>query len=114
MQQHAGAPCKPLVQVGDEVLVGQKIADSDAVVSAPIHASVSGKVHAVNQVMLSGGQYVDALVIDSDGEMKVSPEVHPPKVDTREEFLPCCAGVRLGWIGRRWFSYTCQVECIPR
>ena len=54
MQQHAGAPCKPLVQVGDEVLVGQKIADSDAVVSAPIHASVSGKVHAVNQVMLSG------------------------------------------------------------
>ena len=63
MQQHVGAPCTPLVKVGDEVLVGQKIADSMAFVSAPIHASVSGKVRAVTQVMLSGGQYVDALAV---------------------------------------------------
>jgi electron transport complex protein RnfC len=44
MQQHVGAPCTPLVKVGAYVYVGQKIADSDKPVSAPIHASVSGKV----------------------------------------------------------------------
>lgn len=87
MQQHLGAPCVPTVKVGDLVQVGQKIADSTAFVSAPIHASVSGKVSAVKQVMLSGGQYVDALVIDSDGEMTVSPEVKPPVVNTKEEFI---------------------------
>lgn len=87
MQQHLGAPCVATVKVGDLVQVGQKIADSTAFVSAPIHASVSGKVSAVKQVMLSGGQYVDALVIDSDGEMTASPEVKPPVVNTKEEFI---------------------------
>ena len=42
MQQHIGAPCEPVVKVGDEVAVGQLIGDSDKFVSAPIHASVSG------------------------------------------------------------------------
>lgn len=67
--------------------VGQKVADSDAFVSAPIHASISGKVSAVTKVMLPGGQYTEAVVIDSDGQMTVSPEVRPPKADTLEDFL---------------------------
>ena len=47
-KQHLGAPCKPLVAKGDVVTVGQKIADTDAFVSAPIIASVSGEVAAVD------------------------------------------------------------------
>lgn len=46
MQMHIGAPCLPTVAVGDLVRVGDKIGDSDAPLSAPIHASVSGKVTA--------------------------------------------------------------------
>lgn len=42
MSQHMGAPCKPLVKKGDEVTVGQKIGDTDAFMSVPIHSSVSG------------------------------------------------------------------------
>lgn len=87
MQQHAGAPCKPLVKVGDLVQVGQKIGEAEAFVSAPIHASVSGKVTAVTKVMLPGGQTADAVVIQSDGQMTVSPEVKPPVVNTQEDFL---------------------------
>lgn len=87
MQQHVGAPCTPLVKPGDAVLVGQKIADSAAFVCAPIHASVSGTVSAVQKVLLPGGQAVDAVVIDSDGKMKVSPDVKPPEADSLEHFL---------------------------
>lgn len=88
LQQHVGAPCVPTVKVGDMVLVGQKIADSDAYVSAPIHASVSGKVTSVNKkVMLPGGNYCDAIVIDSDGEMTPSPDIQPPAVETFDDYV---------------------------
>lgn len=46
MSMHVGAPCKPIVAVGDKVLVGQKIGEV-AGLGAPIHASVSGTVTAV-------------------------------------------------------------------
>lgn len=48
LQQHIGAPCEALVSKGDVVKTGQKIADSDAFVSSPIHASITGKVVAVS------------------------------------------------------------------
>lgn len=87
MQQHVGAPCTPLVKVGAYVYVGQKIADSDKPVSAPIHASVSGKVSKLTQVQLPGGQVVDAIVIDSDGLMQQDPFLAPPKVESKEDIL---------------------------
>ncbi len=87
MQQHVGAPCTPLVKVGAYVYVGQKIADSDKPVSAPIHASVSGKVSKLTQVQLPGGQMVDAIVIDSDGLMQQDPSLAPPKVESREDII---------------------------
>ncbi len=87
MQQHVGAPCEPLVKKGDRVLVGQKIADSGAAVSAPIHASVSGTVAGVEKVLLPGGRVSDAIVIDSDGSMEPDPSLRPPKAETLEEFL---------------------------
>jgi electron transport complex protein RnfC len=47
LQQHTGAPCEALVKEGDAVALGQKIGDSKAFVSAPVHASIAGKVTAV-------------------------------------------------------------------
>jgi len=47
-KQHLGAPCKPLVEKGEVVALGQKIADTDAFVAAPILASVAGEVAAVD------------------------------------------------------------------
>lgn len=48
LTQHLGPPCSPLVAPGDKVAVGQKIADTDAFVAAPIIASVAGEVTAVD------------------------------------------------------------------
>lgn len=42
--QHIGVPLVPSVEIGERVLKGQIIADSEAFLSVPVHASVSGIV----------------------------------------------------------------------
>ena len=66
MSQHIGAPCTPLVAVGDEVKLGQKIGEAKAPVSAPIHASVSGKVVAIEPHLNNLGNMVTSVVIEND------------------------------------------------
>lgn len=73
LSQHIGAPCEPLVKPGDKVLAGQKIADSGAFVSAPIHSSVSGKVIGIEKTLIPNGSIIDAIVIENDFEYKKVP-----------------------------------------
>ena len=87
MSQHIGAPCEPVVKVGDTVKVGQLIGDSDKYVSAPIHASVSGKVSAIKEMRTATGVVAKTVIIDNDGEMAEYEGIEPPKIDTREEFI---------------------------
>ncbi len=65
MSQHIGAPCKPLVKKGDLVTVGQKIGDNQGL-CVPVHASVSGKVKAVEQKPHTSGTMVMSVVIQND------------------------------------------------
>ena len=65
MAMHVGAPCKPIVAVGDQVKVGQKIGEI-AGLGAPIHASVSGVVKAVEPRPYVGGGKVMSVVIEND------------------------------------------------
>ena len=65
MLQHVGAPCTPLVQVGDRVLEGQKIGDGEGL-CVPVHASVSGKVVAVEPRIHNSGNMVLSVVIEND------------------------------------------------
>ncbi|MFW5873422.1 MAG: electron transport complex subunit RsxC [Bacillota bacterium] len=64
LQQHIGAPLKPIVKRGDEVERGQKIADTDSFVAAPVHASVSGVVKGIEKVNDPGGGRVNAIKIE--------------------------------------------------
>ena len=66
LRQHIGAPCKPLVQVGDRVLMGQKIGESDSFVSAPVHSSVSGEVVKIDMYPHPGGGMAEAVFIKND------------------------------------------------
>lgn len=70
MSQHIGAPCKPLVKKGDQVLVGQMIGEPQGFVSAPVHSSVSGTVKDVTQVLHPNGFMVEAVIVENDGEYK--------------------------------------------
>ena len=65
MSQHIGAPCKPLVKKGDLVTVGQKIGDNQGL-CVPVHASVSGKVKAVEERAHTSGTTVMSVVIEND------------------------------------------------
>ncbi len=67
MAQHIGVPCSPVVKKGDRVLVGQKLGDSDAFVSAPILASVSGTVKEIGTRMTVSGTVEPCVVVESDG-----------------------------------------------
>ena len=66
MTQQIGAPNRPVVKVGDTVKMGQLIGTSDAPVSAPVHASVSGKVIAVEPRRHMLGDMVMSVVIEND------------------------------------------------
>lgn len=68
MSQHIGAPCAPIVQVGDHVLIGQKIGEPRGFVGAPVHATVSGKVVAIQTIEITGGNYTPCVVIENDGK----------------------------------------------
>ena len=65
MGQHIGAPCKPLVKKGDLVTMGQKIGDN-AGLCVPVHASVSGKVKAVEMRPHTSGTNMLSVVIEND------------------------------------------------
>lgn len=111
VHQHIGAPCVPLVKKGDEVKVGQLIADAQSPVSAPVHASVSGTVSSVFTRTTATGQQVEFIVIDSDGMMTPDPSVAPPQINDREQFV---AAVRAsGLVGLGGAGFPAAVKLSP-
>lgn len=103
MLQHIGAPCTPTVKKGDIVAVGQVIGDSDKYVSAPVHASVSGKVIAVQDVKLANGKMAPAVTIESDGEMRLFEGIEPPKVTNKKELVSAIRASGLVGLGGAGF-----------
>jgi electron transport complex protein RnfC len=80
LSQHAGRGAKPLVRVGDEVKVGQKIGEADGFISSPIHSSISGKVISIEERIHPAFQRKDlAIIIENDGGNKFDPLIQPYK-----------------------------------
>lgn len=70
LQQHIGAPARPLLLVGDRVLKGQMIAAGVGMVSAPVHAPTSGRIVAIGDHVVPhpSGLAAPAITIEADGE----------------------------------------------
>lgn len=79
LNQHLGAPATPIVQPGERVLGGQKIAEAKGMISAPIHAATSGVVTAIEERTLPhpSGMSGPCIVLAADGK------------DEFIEFEPC-------------------------
>ena len=87
LQQHIGAPCKPLVQKGDTVKAGQKIGEPVGFVSAAVHASISGKVVDVLPCIVANGTQVNSVVIDNDFQdtwVELHPVADPENLNAKE------------------------------
>ncbi len=113
MSMHIGAPCEPVVKVGDEVAVGQLIGDTDKFVSAPIHASISGKVAAVGDIKMPNGTMSKAVTIESDGEMRLWEGIKPPVVETREDFIKAVRNSGLVGLGGAGFPTHVKLSFDP-
>lgn len=66
LSQHIGAPATPCVEVGDRVLVGQKIGEAAGFISANIHSSVSGTVKKIESRQIANGSMVNCVIIEND------------------------------------------------
>ncbi len=82
LQQHIGAPPKPVVGKKDRVLKGQVLAEAGGFVSAVIHAPTSGTVKSITTVMTPAGNAAPAIEIESDGEDRAADDL-PPVEDWR-------------------------------
>lgn len=74
LSQHIGAPCRPLVRVGDRVTLGQRLGDGEGL-CAPVHASVSGTVVAVEPRPHPCGTDMPAVVLENDGKDTLCPTI---------------------------------------
>jgi len=68
LSQHIGAPCKLSIVIGQEVKKGEVIGTPEGFVSAPVHASVSGKVVAIGEFPMPTGKMTKCIVIENDGK----------------------------------------------
>lgn len=87
VQQHIGAPCKPVVKPGDRVKVGQIIAYSDKHVSAPIHSSVSGIIQKIGTIVYATGALVEAVYIQPDGLQEIYERIKPPVCNSDDDMI---------------------------
>ncbi len=90
LSQHLGAICKPLVAKRDKVSIGQKIGQSEAFVSAPIHSPVNGTVKDIALVSHPVIGREMAIIIEVDPQdtqiqlpdmSKISPDFDETKYD---------------------------------
>ncbi len=116
MQQHIGQPCEALVQVGERVLKGQKIADAPGNLSAPVHASSSGRVVEIATYPIPHPSALTApcIVIASDGEeqwCRLEPLRDDPTTLERE---PLVARIRAaGVVGMGGGGFPSSIKLTP-
>jgi electron transport complex protein RnfC len=112
MTQHIGAPCVPLVSKNDFVKVGQLIGDSEELISAPVHSSVSGKVEGIEEILSVTGTRSPLIVIKTDKKQEISEEVVVPKVKDHKSFI---AAIRKsGLVGLGGAAFPASIKYNPK
>lgn len=113
LSQHIGAPAIPCVEVGDKVLIGQKIAQADGFVSANIHSSVSGTVKAIEPRLHPMGAMVNSIIIENDKEDKWYPAAKIYDIDTVTPAEIIEAVKEAGIVGMGGAAFPTHVKLSP-
>lgn len=77
VSMHLGAPSKPIVAVGEQVKMGQKVTEAGGFVSAPVHSSVSGEVVAIEPRIHPSGQRVLSVIVKNDMQEMPHESIQP-------------------------------------
>lgn len=114
LSQHIGAPASPIVQKGDRVLKGQKIAEAGGFVSSPIYASVSGNVKGLEKHYNPTGNKVECIVLENDGEYEEAERlpVKPLEEMTKEEIVQTIG--EAGIVGMGGAGFPTKVKLSPK
>ena len=114
VSQHIGAPATPIVKKGDRVLVGQKIAEQSGFVSAPVYASVSGTVKAIEPRRVVTGDSVMSIIVENDNQYEESQMQPPGPLQTlsREQIIDCIK--EAGIVGMGGAGFPTYVKLSPK
>jgi electron transport complex protein RnfC len=110
MSMHIGAPAAPKVKIGDTVKVGQVIAEASGFVSSPVHASVSGKIKKIEEIVISNGRKVPAITIESDGKMERYEGLKPPVIQSSDDFLQALTDSGIVGLGGAGFPTSVKLN----
>lgn len=114
VEQHIGAPATPVVSVGDEVKVGQLVAEASSAMSSPIYSSVSGRVTKIDSCLRSNGKKVSAIRIESDGLMTPYEKITPPDVHDLDSFLDAVRKSGVVGLGGAGFPTAVKLEGVKK
>lgn len=112
--QHIGAPATPIVKVGDEVKVGQLIAEASGYVSSNIHSSVSGKVTKIDGYLRHDGRTVPTIRIESDGLMTPAEDINPPEITDTESLVAAVKAAGIVGLGGAGFPTSVKLDAIKQ
>ncbi len=114
LSQHIGAPATSIVNAGDYVKIGQKIAESSGYVSSPIYATVSGTVGKTEEYLRSDGRKVPAIRIISDGEMSVADCLNPPSIETLDDLINAAKESGIVGLGGAGFPTSVKLDALKK
>ncbi len=99
LRQHIGESAEPVVRVGETVKKGQIVARATDYISAPVHASSSGRVVAIEDMPIPhpSGLSGSCIVIETDGEDSWG-RLPQPMTDFHER-TPAELRERIRWAG---------------
>ena len=115
LSQHIGAPAKPLVAAGDQVLVGQKIGEAGGFISACVISSVSGTVKTIEPRMVANGSMVMSIIVDNDGKYQETEgfgKQRDPKSLSKEEIRDIVK--EAGIVGLGGAGFPTHVKLTPK
>lgn len=113
LRQGMGAELAPLVSVGDDVFVGQKIGESNAGFSCPVHSSVSGRVTGMSEYLAANGSVIKCIDIESNGEFTAYANIKKPQVKSREDFIKAVRESGLVGLGGAGFPAHIKLNFNP-
>lgn len=114
LSQHIGAPAQPIVEKGQRVLAGEMIAKEGGFVSAPIYASVSGTVKAIEPRRTVTGDNINCIIIENDEKYETAAPITEKSYEemTREEVISVIQ--KAGIVGMGGAGFPTHVKLSPK